>query len=125
MNAKYRLTEQQFQIFRAVNKLKRAGAAQVRLELAELKLALSTIATLLSRLEKKGLLGSEVKGRERIYYCLVDENSIRLSMVESLIATVFKGDPKALIAHLVDENEFDEIELIELQKLAQGESDHD
>ncbi|PCI74972.1 MAG: BlaI family transcriptional regulator [SAR86 cluster bacterium] len=116
-----RLTDQQFQVFQAVNKLGKASARQVQLELDHLALAHTTVATLLSRLEKKGLFSSEVSGRERVYQTLIEESSIRRSMVESLITTVFKGDSKALIAHLVSEGEIDPAELKELRKLAQKE----
>ena len=117
MSKEIRLSEQQFQVVQAVNKLGSAGAKQVQKELKHLDLAHTTVATVLSRLEKKGLLVSEVEGRERVFRCLVDENSIRQSMVESLISTVFKGDSKALMAHLVNEAEIDSAELGKLRAL--------
>lgn len=119
MSKEIRLSGQQFEVVQAVNKLGRAGAKQVQQELKHLDLAHTTIATVLSRLEKKGLLVSEVEGRERVFRCLEDENSIRQSMVESLISTVFKGDSKALMAHLVSEGEIDSAELDELRELVQ------
>lgn len=119
MSKDVRLSEQQFQVVQAVSKLGGASARQVQRELKHLNLAHTTIATVLSRLEKKGLLASEVEGRERVFRNLVDENSIRQTMVESLISTVFKGDSKALMAHLVHEGEIDSKELDELRKLVQ------
>ncbi len=125
MNLDFRLSDQQFQVLQAVNKLGGASAKQVQLELKHLNLAHTTVATVLSRLEKKGLFTSKVEGRERVFTSQVDEGSIRKSMVESLISTVFKGDSKALMAHLVHESEINSSELDELRKLVQKEEDGD
>ena len=115
-----RLSEQQFQIFQAVNKLGKGSAKQVQKELGHLGLAHTTIATVLSRLEKKGVFASEVKGRERFFHSIVDESAIRRSMVESLVSTAFRGDPKALIAHLVSEGEINSSELDELREMVKS-----
>lgn len=68
-------------------------------------LAHTTVATLLTRLEKRGLLASRRDGRTLIYKALISEPDVRRSMVADLVATLFKGDPKALLAHLVREDE--------------------
>lgn len=120
-----RLSDQQFQLVQAVNKLGGASAKQVQQELAHLKLAHTTIATVLTRLEKRGVLASEVSGRERVYRSLVNEDSIRQSMVASMVSTLFKGDSKALMAHLVNEGEIDSSELDELKAMIQQGDDHD
>ena len=125
MTKDVRLSDQQFQVVQAVNKFSGASAREVQHELAHLDLAHTTIATVMSRLEKKGVLASEVKGRERIYRCLVDEESIRQSMVTSMVSTLFKGDPKALMAHLVNEGEIDSSELDELKEMIRQGDDHD
>ena len=125
MTKDVRLSDQQFQVVQAVNKLSGASAREVQHELAHLDLAHTTIATVMSRLEKKGVLASEVQGRERIYRCLVDEESIRQSMVTSMVSTLFKGDSKALMAHLVNEGEIDSSELDELKEMIRQGDDHD
>lgn len=119
-----RLSDQQFQVVQAINKLGGAGAKDVQQELRHLDLAHTTIATVMTRLEKKGVLASEVKGRERIFRSLVDEDSIRQSMVSSMVSTLFQGDSKALMAHLVNEGEVDSRELDELKEMIlRGEQD--
>jgi BlaI family penicillinase repressor len=119
MSQDVRLSDQQFQVVQAVNKLAGASAREVQRELDHLGLAHTTIATVMTRLEKKGVLASKVHGRERIYRCLVDEESIRQSMVASMVSTLFKGDSKALMAHLVNEGEIDSSELDELKAMIQ------
>lgn len=68
-------------------------------------LAHTTVATLLSRLEKRGIVASRRGGRQLIYRPLVSESEVRRSMVSELVSTVFRGDPGALMTHLVSESE--------------------
>lgn len=124
MSEEVRLSDQQFQVVQAVTQLGSAGAREVQQQLQHLGLAHTTVATVMSRLEKKGVLASEVQGRERIYRCLVDEDSIRQSMVSSMISTLFKGDSKALMAHLVNEGEINSNELDELRDLIKQEKNN-
>lgn len=125
MSKDVRLSDQQFQLVQAVNKLGGASAKEVQQELGHLGLAHTTVATVLTRLEKRGVLASEVSGRERIYRSLVDDESIRQSMVSSMISTFFKGDSKALMAHLVNEGEIESSELDELKAMIRQGDDHD
>lgn len=117
MTNEVKLSDQQYQLVQALTKLDGGSAREVQQELNHLGLAHTTIATVLSRLEKKGILSSMVKGRERIYNCLVDEKSIKQSMVSSLVSTLFKGDPKALMAHLVEAGDINTDELADLEEL--------
>lgn len=119
MSSDIRLSEQQLQIVQLLNQLGEGTAKEVQQGLAPLQLAHTTVATVLSRLEKKGVLQSEVRGRERCYRSNIDDSELRRSMVSSLISNLFKGDPKALMAHLVSEGEFEVSELDALRELVQ------
>ena len=125
MTKEVRLSDQQFQVVQAVTRRGEASVKDVQNELDHLKLAHTTVATVMSRLEKKGVLVSTIEGRERMYRCLVDEQLIRQSMVNSLISTLFKGDSKALMAHLVHEGEIDSNELDELKAMIQQGENYD
>lgn len=122
MSRSYKLSNQQLQMVQALTRLGEGGAGDVQQALAHLNLAYTTVATVLSRLEKKGVLASEVRGRERIYRCAVDESTLQRTMVSSLVTTLFDGDSKALMAHLVAENEFEPGELEELRKMISDKS---
>ena len=121
MAQEVKLSDQQYQLVQALGNLGRGSAREVQHEVMHLGLAHTTVATVLSRLETKGVLASEVRGRERVYRCLVDEKSIRQSMVSSLVSTLFKGDSKALMAHLVEEGEINPEKLDELHALIKKE----
>ncbi len=112
-----RLSDQQLQIVQLLNHLGEGTAKDVQQGLKPISLAHTTVATVLSRLEKKGVLNSEVRGRERFYRSEVADMELRRSMVSSLVSNLFKGDPKALLAHLVSEGEIETNEIDDLRKL--------
>ena len=100
------LSELQLAVMRALWRRGEASTAEVAAELGPKRdLAHTTVATLLTRLEKRGLLEARRDGRTLIYKPLISEADARRSMVADLVATLFKGDPKALLAHLVREDE--------------------
>lgn len=84
--------------------------------LAERGLALTTIATMLRKMEEKGVVAHRPDGRQFVYRPTVTEAQVRRSMVGELIARLFDGDPKALVAHLVSEHEIDAGELAGLRR---------
>jgi BlaI family penicillinase repressor len=77
-------------------------------------LALTTVATLLSRLERRSVLTHRRDGRQYVYRAMVTRSEVRRYKVRELTATLFGGDATALLSHLVraDEVEADELELI-------------
>ncbi len=83
---------------------------------AERGLAPTTIATMLRKMEDKGVVAHRADGRQFVYRPTVSEDHVRRSMVGELVARLFAGDPKALVAHLVSEHEIDDGELHELRR---------
>lgn len=80
-------------------------------------LAHTTVATLLSRLEKRGIVSARRDGRQLLYKARVTEAKVRTSMVSGLVATLFNGDPKKLLAHLVQEDEIKPEDLEKIREL--------
>jgi BlaI family penicillinase repressor len=72
---------------------------------ADRGLALTTVATILSRLEKAGLVARRQAGRHYMYRALVSEEEVRRSMVSELAERLFQGDVTALVSHLLDEGD--------------------
>ncbi|MBV1900160.1 MAG: BlaI/MecI/CopY family transcriptional regulator [Kordiimonadaceae bacterium] len=119
-----KLSDQQYQIVQALWHLGEGSARDVQEKLSDLGLAHTTIGTILSRLEKRHVLASETRGRERVYRSLISESDVKRSMVSSLISTLFKGDSKALLAHLVDEGDINENELADIKALLLAEENN-
>lgn len=68
---------------------------------AERGLAQTTVATLLSRLQRRGVLGRQTTDRQFRYRALVTEKDVQFSMVEELTERLFNGDVPALVSHLL------------------------
>jgi BlaI family penicillinase repressor len=124
MAGNIKLSDQQYQIVQTLWQLGEGSAKDVQQALDDLSLAHTTIGTVLSRLEKKGVLSSETRGRERIYRAEIDEGDVKRSMVSSLVSTLFKGDSKALLAHLVREGDFDQTDLSDVKALLEKENEN-
>ncbi len=80
-------------------------------------LAPTTIATMLRKMEDKGVVAHRVAGRQFIYRPVVSEDDVRSSMVGELLERLFAGDPAALVSHLVADHDIDNDELERLRSL--------
>ena len=83
---------------------------------SERGLALTTIATMLRKMEDKGVVAHRSEGRQFVYRPTVTEDEIRQSMVGELVQRLFDGDAKALVAHLVSEHEIEADDLAALRR---------
>ena len=112
MTDTHALTELQLAILQILWECGEATTQEVHAAMAEVRgLALTTVATLLSRLEKRGVLSHRKEGRQYVYWALVTEKEVRHSKVRELTASLFEGDPSALVRHLVRAHEVDRDEL--------------
>jgi predicted transcriptional regulator len=100
------LSDLQLDIVRVLWRRGEASAADVQAALDKSRgLALTTVATLLTRLEKRGIVAHRSEGRLFIYHALVSEGDVRGSMLGSLVKSVFRGDPAELVSHLLNARE--------------------
>jgi predicted transcriptional regulator len=121
MSSIFHLGDLQYAIMRLLWSQGEASAAEVHSALyPDRGLAPTTIATMLSKMEKKGVVTHRIEGRQFVYRAVVDERDVRLSMVGELINRVFKGDAAALVNHLLKEEEIDPNELKELKALIEA-----
>lgn len=112
------LTELQLSVMRVLWEKTEAPVADVHAALApDRGLALTTVATILSRLEKAGLVGRRPEGRHFVYTALVSEEDVRRSMVTGLADRLFQGDVTALVSHLLSEAEIAEGDLDRVRRL--------
>lgn len=80
-------------------------------------LALTTVATIMSRLERKDVLTHRREGRQYVYRATVSRSDVRRSKVRELTEHLFGGDPTALMSHLVRADEVDADELKRMRAL--------
>jgi BlaI family transcriptional regulator, penicillinase repressor len=126
MDESHHLGDLQLAIMRILWTRDEATVADVHEALEpERGLALTTIATMLAKLEKKGVVDHRAEGRRFIYRPTVSEGQVRRSMVSDLTSQLFRGDALALVNHLLSEHEIDAHELDQLRELIAAKEKED
>jgi BlaI family transcriptional regulator, penicillinase repressor len=82
-------------------------------------LAYSTVATVLSRMEKKGLVTHRCENRVYYYRAAVSEDRAGQTLVGEFVERIFDGSPSELVNHLLDSDQVDAKELQRIKKLVQ------
>lgn len=102
------LTDLQLAILRIIWARGGATVPQVTAALRDGRgLAQSTVATVMMRLEKRGVLSREGDARDYVYRATVTESEVRRAMVRQLTSLLFDGRASALVSHLVESSEVD------------------
>jgi len=117
-NESAQLTDLQLAILRVLWTRGSATAAEVTESLrTERGLAQQTIATVLSRLERRGIVRHETRQRQYVYIPEVSEPEVRHSMLAELTDRLFEGDVAALVTHLLSAREISPGDLARVKKL--------
>ncbi|MDF2776144.1 MAG: BlaI family transcriptional regulator [Geminicoccaceae bacterium] len=119
------LTDLQLAIMRVLWDRDEATVLEVQERLRpDRDLAQTTIATLLSRLEKRGVIAHRLDGRQFVYRPLVSEQDVRRSMVSELTTLLFDGSAAALMSHLLRSRDIDPGDLDRVKRMiAEAERD--
>jgi predicted transcriptional regulator len=110
-----RLGDLQLAILRVLWSAGEANVAHVHAALEAARgSAFSTIATMLSKMEARGLVRHRKVGRSYVYRACIDEDSAQRAMVRDVTKRLFAGNPLELVSHLVREEEIgaDDLEAI-------------
>jgi predicted transcriptional regulator len=118
MGEQQALTDLQLAILRVLWDKGSATAAEITDALKRSRgLAQQTIATILTRLEKRGIVGHETRMRQYVYSALVSEQEVRRSMLAELTDRVFAGDVAELVSHLLSAREMSSGDLARVKQL--------
>ena len=102
MPGRHQLTELQLAILRVIWDKGQATVQDIWEALhAERGLAQTTVATMLSRLERRGVVTRRAESRQYHYRAAVTEQEVQHSMVGELTERLFDGDVTALVQHLL------------------------
>ena len=116
----HQLTELQMAVMRVLWEKREATVADICDALrAERGLALTTVATLLSRLEKRGIVEHRARARQFLYSARVSESEVRRGMVQELTERLFDGDVAALMSHLLSARSVSPGDLARVKKLVE------
>lgn len=118
MKRKRQLGDLQLAIMRVLWERGEAPAIEVHQALFEERgLAVTTIKTMLRKLEEYGCVEHRTNGRQFIYRPAIAEADVRNGMVGALVQRLFGGDSAALVNHLVRSGEIDPDDLEGLEEI--------
>lgn len=112
-----RLGDLQVAILRVLWDEGEATVARVTEAIAGKRRAPTTIATMLSKLERRGIVEHRVEGRQFVYRPLISEQEVTRTMVADLTQRLFEGDVSALVSHLIRSEEIEHDELVRLRAM--------
>lgn len=80
-------------------------------------LAYTTIATMLRKMEAKGLVKHREEGRAFMYAAVVPEQAVTQNMADNLLDKLFAGSLTEMVSHLLTTREVSKEELAQLERL--------
>ena len=84
---------------------------------AERELAPTTIATLLSRLEKRGLVTYRTEGRQYVYRAVLQERDAQQHALVEVTRGLFAGDVPTMVSQLLSSHEIRPGDLARVREL--------
>jgi BlaI family transcriptional regulator, penicillinase repressor len=81
------------------------------------ELAYTTVATMLRKMEAKGLVTHRIEGRSFIYRARVKEEEVTRTMADHFVERLFEGSLTEVVSHLLSTREVSKDELETLERL--------
>ena len=112
-----RLTAPQLAVMQVLWSRDEASVTDVQRAMTGRRLALTTVATMLVRLEQRGLVSHRAEGRQYIYRSRVSPAEVRETVTRELLRNLFDGDVAAFVSQLLDARKLTREEVADLQRL--------
>ena len=80
-------------------------------------LAYTTVATMLRKMEARGLVTHRIEGRSFIYRARVKEEEVTRTMADHFVERLFEGSLTEVVSHLLSTREVSKDELETLERL--------
>jgi len=114
-----RLGELQLRIMRVLWSCAAGEGAAVRDVHAQVGegLAYTTVATMLRKMEERGLVNHSQEGRRFVYRPLITPQQVSPTIAADLVDRVFDGSLSQTVQHLLETRDVDAEELVRLEKL--------
>ena len=114
----HRLGDLQLQILKVLWQHREATVAEVHEQLpCGADLAYTTIATMLRKMETRGLVRHRPDGRTFVYRAAVPEEQVGRGMAVHVLDRLFEGRLADMVNHLLTAREVSRDELVRLEKL--------
>lgn len=82
----------------------------------------ATVATLLDRLETKGMVASDRRDLAFVYTPTVTAESVRVKRVASLVDKLYQGEPGLLVLHLLKSHPLNADQAAQVRALLEGDA---
>src|SRR5256885_13028359 len=120
MAASPELSDLQLAIMRVLWDKREASAAEVQAAMQRSRrLAITTVSTLLGRLEKKGAVSHRADGRTFVYRARVSELDMRRKAISGVIRNLFRGNPSEVVGQILSERDVSEEDLERMRRMIQ------
>jgi predicted transcriptional regulator len=114
----HRLGDLQLRIMKVLWASEAATVADVHKAVGdEGDLAYTTVATMLRKMEARGLVKHRMEARSFIYRAAVAEEAVSRGMADHLLERLFEGSLADMVRHLLSNREVSREELSKLEKL--------
>jgi predicted transcriptional regulator len=114
----HRLGDLQLRILNALWRQGEATVAQVQDAIpGGGRLAYTTMATMLRKMDARGLVRHRLEGRTFVYRAAVSESQVGRGMAEHVLDRLFSGSVAALVSHLLTAREVSRDELDRIESL--------
>ncbi len=114
----HRLGDLQLRIMKLLWANGEATVADVHKALvAERDLAYTTVATMLRKMEARGLVRHRLEARSFVYRAVVRAEAVSRGMADHLLERLFEGSLADMVRHLLSNREVSRKELVALEKL--------
>jgi len=111
-----RLTNKEETVMQILWRLKRAFVKEILAEIPDPKPPVTTLSSLVRKLQEEGLIDFESFGRTHRYFPVLKKEEYRKSALKMLMKNYFDGSPEQLLSFFVEEDKIEESELDELLK---------
>ena len=115
-----RLTALQLAVMQVLWSRDEASVTDVQRAMTGRRLALTTVATILVRLEQRGLVSHRADGRQYLYRTRVSPADVRETATRELLRSLFDGDVTAFVSHLLDSRTLTREEVADLTRLVRN-----
>ncbi len=120
----YRLGDLQLQIMKVLWQVGSASVAEVHEQLGTERLAYTTVATMLRKMEDRFLVRHRQEQRRFIYQAAVPAREVTQSMADDLVDRLFEGSLADTVSHLLQTREVGPQELDRLERMIQERKQH-
>ena len=121
MPERHEITELQLAILRLLWERGEATVADIWEALHDERgLAQTTVATLVARLQRRGIVARRTRDRQYAYRATITEADVQHSMVSEWTERLFAGDPAALVSHLISASDMSPGDLARVKRMIEN-----